>query len=244
MHKKSAARLIVLALASLALSGCKNNTVEPPAPAPRFDLFPLAVGAHYTYLWQSWDHSGVPDIKDSGLVEYRVKDSAMVASLDTVVWTVEETRHLWHIYDYDWAQDYDWSKGYWVDSTVNLTVKEARTGQHELQCSSLVWSFPLFRAWEGDVDFPTGYYQQVQVYRFARTPGLSYKARGGSPGYGILDSVCLAPDSGLTYMIWSHSMGGADQRYRLTKVQMISKVEEQRLASAEAEADRSKKWKR
>jgi hypothetical protein len=39
-------------------------------------------------------------------------------------------------------------------------------------------------------------------------------------------------------------MGGADQRYRLTKVQMISKVEEQRLASAEAEADRSKKWKR
>jgi diadenosine tetraphosphatase ApaH/serine/threonine PP2A family protein phosphatase len=133
------------------------------------DVFPLAPGLHYNYVYRYSDQSDITGhlevfITDSGLVVYTIKGFTLVADT-AIVWSVEERRTLWHT-RYWFGTD----TAYWIDTTTSGELIEDLAGNHTLSCSLLVWSFPL----QNPV---------IDVHRYADSAGfLFHPLRGTAPG--------------------------------------------------------------
>ncbi len=206
MKNKPALFLSVFAIAYLPVS-CAQHSPVAPAPGFTFDVFPLATGMHYTYSFYSRSEIHRTGWKiDSGLVEYRVKDSTLSNS-GVKRWTVEETRHLWHRETYPPT-----ITPYWVDTTVTISLSELLSDLHELRCNSLVWSFPLLQ----------GLPETKAVFRYSGNPYQPVTSvRNIDDGaYVEKDSVELDVDSGLTFRAFS--VGGwamsVDEQYQTAQL--------------------------
>jgi hypothetical protein len=124
----------------------KNNIA-----ADSIDVFPLTKNLHYQYSYYSRYEAiyvtFLEDLQiDSGAVDYIVGDSVVVNDT-TLVWNVLQREHLWH---YDFFRD----TSYWTSLDTVIFLTEILNGNHELRCSSIVWSFPL-------------QYPDRPIYRFA-----------------------------------------------------------------------------
>jgi hypothetical protein len=108
-----------------------------------YDLFPLSGGLYYKYNFyqqeKTWEVMVLAMISsDSGSVEYFVQDSIKYG--DTlIVWNIEQQLNLMHLF-VDGNDTISYSL---VRDTSYYTIKEYLSGNHELECSSLVWYFPL-----------------------------------------------------------------------------------------------------
>jgi len=123
----------------VALSGSsnekKNNSIV--------DVFPIEPGIKYSYSIYRYGSSGDEMVssssKDSGRVDYVVIDST--ASNDTtIVWNILEIHDYWRTQASNLSHT---DTTYKVSDTLNLQLYEKRTGNHELQCSGMIWQFPL-----------------------------------------------------------------------------------------------------
>jgi hypothetical protein len=111
------------------------------------DMFPLSRHLKYTYSFQQdttlYDMIVAPvySVSDSGLVSYTILDSVKTSD-STLTWYVKEIRQLVHkvVAKYpELGRDTIYSI---LDTSVVL-LAEYTYGQHELACSSQIWSFPL-----------------------------------------------------------------------------------------------------
>jgi len=107
-----------------------------------YDIFPLDTGMHYTYSFyeeNKYYHLMVllEVISDSGEVECIVLDSLQYG--DTLkIWNIEQKRKLTHYIYFN-----PWDTTYLICDTSYYQLYEFLEGNHELECSSIVWQFPI-----------------------------------------------------------------------------------------------------
>ena len=116
----------------------------------KYDVFPLKKGMTYTYnIFQVDSAFELQNYffllnSDSGKVEYIINDSLNYGDTLTV-WNIEQRRNLLHIYQYgNDTVSYDF-----INDTSYYKLFEYLSGDHELKCSSMIWSF-----------------QNINVYRY------------------------------------------------------------------------------
>jgi hypothetical protein len=135
--------------------------------------------SEYSHWWQfSWYAS----FQDSGIVEYIIEDSSIVA--DTLVaWSVLQKRSLLHRAHYSGGADTSY---FFRDSSL-FTLNESRTGQHELTGGlGEVWAFPIGQA--------------LHVFRYSDSTQVQLGWRGSGNCHvipGTYDTLSMSVDSSL-----------------------------------------------
>jgi hypothetical protein len=112
----------------------------------RFDVFPLSVDRTYLYSYEYREthYSLIYPWQwyvDSGTVSFRVLSS--INSADTVIqWTVHREENLYHRHIRQ-SSLYPVDTTYWTKVDSQIVLTERKSGDHELLCSSYIWSFPF-----------------------------------------------------------------------------------------------------
>jgi hypothetical protein len=186
-------------------------------PGP-LDLFPLAPGSRYRYEYVSRsEFSGKgPDYRqetrvDSGLVEYVIIDSLSAGGM-VRNWSIEERtlilHHVWGRYSAGSAGDVYYDSSYWRAShDATLKLSESLTGDHELVCNAVVWTFPPSST-------PT-----VPIVRYSYLSPFQVRPTvPGGPLSGIQDTLWFVAGKGLTRAgreSWSYTYTSSVTRARM-----------------------------
>jgi len=156
-----------------------------------YDIFPLATGMHYSYtFYQEEEYYEVAALTlfngDSGKVEYIILDSLQYG--DTLkVWNIEERRNLRH-----WYSLIYWDTTYSIIDTSYYQIYESLIGDHELECSSMVWFFPL-NVWPPN--YGTG--PDSSIYRYSDFPNVLNVLSTHEPNVGWEDSIWFSNEAGM-----------------------------------------------
>jgi hypothetical protein len=186
-----------------------------------FDLFPLSPSVKYTYEYLSEDtYSGRAStnylhrtIVNSGRVVYTILDSMTVADT-TRVWTVQERANIWH-HEWGWyliaGVQVNFDTSYWNPEQISTyNLRESLVGNHELQCASMVWTFPPSST------------PSIQIMRLSNEPEYLFKPTYlPSPIGGSQDSVWFVAGIGVTQAFhesWFNSGSSGDTRVRMRLV--------------------------
>jgi hypothetical protein len=126
------------------------------------EVFLLGEGSKYTYRYRyEYRYADVVFFQntiDSGIVRYTVLDSAMLNDT-TARWNVMESFELLRQYSYYSGRD----TSYWIIDSNVIALDEVVTGYHELNCSSLVWQFPIPHLYDPGYDHIFRYSDSVNV---------------------------------------------------------------------------------
>jgi hypothetical protein len=156
------------------------------------EVFRLARGVVYAYdfyeLSYSWNFSSYATTQDSGIVEYTIVDSTIVADT-TVAWSVLQKRNLFRRAHGSNVPD----TSYFVRDSTFFTLNESRTGQHELRGGvGGVWVFPMGQA--------------SRVFRYSDSTRVQLGWLGGGNCHvipGTYDTLSMSVDSSL----WRRNYG-------------------------------------
>ena len=160
-----------------------------------YDVFPLSKGLYYKYnfhqRFEHWELFSLALVySDSGTVAYSVLDSIKYGDTLTV-WNIEQRQNLIHYYQY--GND---TVGYnFISDTSYYDLKEYLVGNHELKCSSLVWSFPLIIDPYFWSSFLTN--SDSSVYHFSNLPDFTKIRSYEIICAGWVDSVWFSNEKGM-----------------------------------------------
>lgn len=127
----------------LFLSALPQSFIEEKNSSVMVDIFPLKSGIKYSYFINMTSSSGDEmfsrSSRDSGKVYYVVIDSTALNDT-TIIWDVIQIQDFWRTQTSNYNQSDTTFK---VTDSIKLILYEKKTGNHELQCSGLVWQFPF-----------------------------------------------------------------------------------------------------
>lgn len=108
----------------------------------QYDNFPLSKNLQYSYYfheeWLVKEFFATTQHKiDSGNVDLIIRDSSLMDGT-TKIWNIEQRVNLQHT---ELLGDHDTI--YTILDTSYFSLYESLTGNHELRCKSIVWTFPL-----------------------------------------------------------------------------------------------------
>ena len=172
--------------------------------ADTLDVFPLNEGAYFRYrydnIYESYSILGFVTKRDSGLIEYHIRDSSHLPS-GNIEWTIDEYVSFQH-----------WETGSYIEDTIyniydttRLIGSESGSGYHEIVLGGRLWKFPLI------LDLAS-----ISVYRFVQDSIAPLSVDGFCPEaidpeyqYSF-DTVNLEIGSGLSSRHWYLCYPGDD----------------------------------
>ena len=219
---------ILIVVSIFICYSCRNNPVAPISATKiktinidtLNEIFPLAKGKSYLYSYDSYmrENTSYKGYRDSGSVQYIVLDS--ILSDSTVTWTIKETQHLYHTQHKTSVPDFFVSDTtYLIDTTNIFTLKENITGFHELNCRSLVWTFPF-------VDSIFVYPEWTKtnattIYRYLPKDNYSFIIDTSYVEYYMEDTVSFSKNLGMTHLGVKYNLYVMSGYSQSTKINLI-----------------------